>query len=71
MPKSKIIILKSPLVSAGITSDSTAIYANQVTYSVRLSNGMIVSRPEEFPSDNAIEIANLPQPGQELDETAG
>jgi hypothetical protein len=27
------------------------IYGNQVTYSVHLSNGMVVTRPEEFPND--------------------
>jgi len=52
MSKQKIKIIKSPLVPSGFSSDDMIVYTNQITYSVRLSNGMIVSRPEEFPNGN-------------------
>jgi hypothetical protein len=52
MPKNKIIIVKSPVVPMNLPEEGMVIYGNQVTYSVRLANGMIVSRPEEFPNDD-------------------
>jgi len=52
MPKTKITIIKSPVAPMNLADESMVIYGNQVTYSVRLSNGMIVSRPEDFPNDD-------------------
>ena len=61
MSDSEITIVKSPIVPLNIPDGSMIIYANQVTYSVRLSNGMVVTRPDEFPNEkNEKEIIEEP-----------
>ena len=52
MTQNKITIVKSPIVTMNLPYEFMVTYGNQVTYSVRLSNGMIVSRPEDFPNDD-------------------
>ena len=48
----KITVIKSPVIPFKILVDGKITYGNQVTYSVRLSNGMVVTRPEEFPNEH-------------------
>jgi hypothetical protein len=50
MAQNKITIVKSPVVPMNLPDEFMVTYGNQITYSVRLSNGMIVSRPEDFPN---------------------
>lgn len=50
MTEEEIIVVKSPIVPSQKEAEPIT-HDNQVTYSVRLANGMIVTRPEEFPND--------------------
>ncbi len=52
MSENEIAVIKSPVVPLNIPDKGMIIYGNQVTYSVRLPNGIIVTNPEEFPNDN-------------------
>jgi len=66
MPESEITIVKSPVVPLDLPDDNMIIYGNQVTYSVRLPNGMIITRPEEFPGDDK-EEGNMTESTEEAD----
>lgn len=66
MTKVKITLIKSPLVPMDFLDEGRVNYDNQVTYSVRLSNGIIVTRPEEFPKEE--EKANLPEIAEKEEE---
>ena len=62
MPKYKITIVKSPIIPMNLQNENFVTYDNQVTYSVRLTNGMIVSRPEEFLSGDINERIIIEEP---------
>ena len=51
MSKTKVVVIKSPIIPFKGIDEEMTIYNNQVTYSVRLSNGMVITRPEEYPND--------------------
>jgi len=65
MNENKFTIIKSPIVPMSILGEGIVIYGNQVTYSVRLANGMIVSRPEDFPSDETDKSIIMVEPNEE------
>jgi len=54
MSNDKITVIKSPMVPTS-TFDDSADYINRVAYYIRLSNGLIVSGPDDFPNENEIE----------------
>jgi len=51
MVQNKIKIIKSPIVSMDTKDRDWIVYGNQVTYSVRLQNGMVVSSPDAYPNE--------------------
>jgi len=65
MAQNKITIVKSPLVPWNLPDEFMFTYGNHVTYSVRLSNGMIVSRPEDFPNAEMDERIIIVEPQEE------
>ena len=54
MSKQKIVVIKSPIATLKGITDGTSYYRNQITYCVRLSNGMVITSPEEFPSEDEV-----------------
>lgn len=65
MPKNKITRIKSPIAPMNLSDEDTVIYGNQVTYSIRLSNGMIVSKPDDFPNEDIDEKVIIAKPKAE------
>ena len=50
MPRNEVTVVKSPVAPVNIPEDAVA-YGNELTYYVRLSDGIIVTRPQDFPTD--------------------
>jgi hypothetical protein len=50
MPRNEVTVVKSPVAPVTVPEDTVA-YGTELTYYVRLSDGMIVTRPEDFPTD--------------------
>jgi hypothetical protein len=53
--ENEIKVVKSPVVPLDMPDESMATFSNQFTYYVRLSTGIIVTKPEDFP-DNEYEV---------------
>ena len=51
MPENEITVVKSPVAPVYVPDEDRVIYSNELTYYVRLSNGMIATKPEDFPDD--------------------
>ena len=51
VPESEIKVIKSPIVPLDIPDKDRVIYSNEFTYYVRLSSGIIATKPEDFPDD--------------------
>lgn len=60
MTENRITVIKSPIVPFIPSVEGKVTYWNQATYSVRLTNGMVVTRPEEFPDAHETQ-GNLPR----------
>jgi hypothetical protein len=65
MSEEEIVVIKSPIVPTtkqtkpdDAQTEEKITYENQVIYSVRLSNGMIVTGPEGFP-DNEMQTEEV------------
>ena len=64
MSEEEIVVVKSPIVPTrkqtkpDAQAEEEINYENQVIYSVRLSNGMIVTGPEGFP-DNEMQTEEV------------
>jgi hypothetical protein len=69
MTQNKITIVKSPIVTMNLPYEFMVTYGNQVTYSVRLSNGMIISRPEDFPNAEMDEKFPIAEPRENSEKT--
>jgi len=52
MSKEKIHIIKSPIVPMPDFGDDIVIYNDRVVYYVHLPNGIIATKPEDFPTDD-------------------
>jgi len=52
MSKEKITVIKSPIVPMPDFGEGTIIYSDQVVYYVQLPNGILVTKPEDFPTDD-------------------
>jgi hypothetical protein len=53
MPQNEIRIIKSPVVPLYAPDEERIISSNELTYYVRLSNGVIATKPEDFPNDKS------------------
>lgn len=51
MKENEIKVIKSPIVPSDKLDESIVISSNEFTYYVRLSSGVIVTKPEDFPDD--------------------
>lgn len=49
--KNEIKIVKEPIVRTGEQDFLEYAYRDRIVYCVRLSNGMVVTKPEDFPTD--------------------
>jgi hypothetical protein len=67
MSNDKIIVIKSPLVPKSKIDDGAITYDNQVTYTVRLANGMVVARPEDYPENLKEKIENADKGEEETE----
>lgn len=52
MSQAKIKVIKSPTSPVRIPDYDSVMYANKVVYFIRLSNGLIATRPDDFPKDS-------------------
>ena len=52
MSQAKIKVIKSPISPVHTPDYDSVIYANKVVYFIRLSNGLIATRPDDFPKDS-------------------
>lgn len=70
MPKNEITVVKSPISQVELTDGDIGACSNELTYYVRLSNGMIATKPEDFPDDhmNEREFENEADDDEAIDE---
>jgi hypothetical protein len=52
VPEAKISVIKSPIVPIPDFGEETTIYSDQLIYYVHLANGIIATKPEDFPSND-------------------
>jgi len=45
----KVEVIKSPIAPVHIPDYDSTAYANRIVYCVRLSNGLVATKPEDFP----------------------
>ena len=51
VPENEIKVIKSPVAPLDIPEEDRVISSNEFTYYVRLSSGVIATKPEDFPDD--------------------
>lgn len=49
-PKVKVEVIKSPIAPVRVPNHDSAAYSDRVIYYVKLSNGLVATRPEDFPN---------------------
>jgi len=52
MPKERVKVIRSPILPGLVSCDDSMTYSNSVVYYVKLSNGLIATRPEDFPENS-------------------
>jgi hypothetical protein len=61
MSENEIRVIKSPIVPTPGADENTVIPENKVVYYIRLNNGMVVTKPEDFPNGPETEAAAEPE----------
>lgn len=52
MPEAKIKVIKSPIAPMPDFVEDATVYSDQLIYYVHLANGIIATKPEDFPSND-------------------
>jgi hypothetical protein len=47
----KIEVIKAPIPRITMRESESASYANRVIYYIKLSNGLVITKPEDFPEN--------------------
>jgi hypothetical protein len=55
MPQDEVAVVKSPIIPVEFGDEDTMPHGNELTYYVRLPNGMIATKPEDFLDDSLTE----------------
>ncbi|MFZ1038715.1 MAG: hypothetical protein WAN53_02395 [Candidatus Bathyarchaeia archaeon] len=61
MSENEIRVIKSPIVPTPGADENIVIPENKVVYYIRLNNGMVVTKPEDFPNGPETEAAAEPE----------
>lgn len=61
MSENEIRVIKSPIVPTPGADENIVIPENKVVYCIRLNNGMVVTKPEDFPNGPETEAAAEPE----------
>jgi hypothetical protein len=61
MSEKEIRVIKSPIVPTPGADENIVIPENKVVYYIRLNNGMVVTKPEDFPNGPETEAAAEPE----------
>lgn len=61
MSENEIRVIKSPIVPTPGADENIVIPENKVVYYIRLNNGMVVTKPEDFPNGPETEVAAEPE----------
>jgi hypothetical protein len=61
MSENEIRVIKSPIVPTPGADENIVIPENKVVYYIRLNNGMVVTKPEDFPNGPETEADAEPE----------
>jgi len=46
----KVVVIKSPIAPVFIPDHGSTAYADRIVYYIKLSDGLVATRPEDFPN---------------------